>query len=486
MDILYSIQTKTPHLLVVGDIMLDKYIYCKVNKYSKETDIPILEVSNIENKLGGAANVCNNIINLGFSCSLISIIGDDNEGDELLRIINKTSINSVLNKISGRITTTKTRLYNQNRQVARYDTEIKDVIDDNVENSIYTHICENITNYTGIIISDYEKGCLTDTLYKKIIKLANDNNVNVCIDAKNNNNNKINNCTLFKPNRPEFEKITNYSINNIDCIIFEDKIKKLSREINCKYLLVTIDKLGFILYDVYSDLFYKIPSSTTDESQLVDTCGAGDTIISIITLLLLLFNGNDKHISYYLTFLEKCADRIIHKKGTCTIELFDIVNISKDNNIILHQHYLPMISNINKIMKKTILFTNGCFDILHSGHIDFLTECRKRCDIFILGLNTDESIKKNKGNNRPIIDLEHRIYNLKALKLIDFIITFEEKTPNNIIQDLRPTILAKGDKDYTLNDIVGKEYAERTELISTKEYYDTTKIIDFILNNYSK
>lgn len=136
-------------------------------------------------------------------------------------------------------------------------------------------------------------------------------------------------------------------------------------------------------------------------------------------------------------------------------------------------------------MKKTILFTNGCFDILHSGHIDFLTECRKKCDIFILGLNTDESIKKNKGKNRPIIELKQRIYNLKALKLIDFIVTFEEKTPDNIIRDLKPTILAKGDKDYTLNEVVGREYAERTELISTSEYYNTTTIINSILNNYS-
>jgi len=485
MDILYNIKTKNPHVLVIGDIMLDKYIYCKVNKYSKETDIPVLEVSNIENKLGGAANVCNNIINLGFSCSLVSIIGDDNEGSELLHIINKTSINSILNKIPGRITTTKTRLYNQNRQVARYDTEIKDVIDSNVENSIYKYICEHISNYNGIIISDYEKGCLTDNLYKKIIKLANDNNINVCIDAKNNNNNQINNCTLFKPNRPEFEKITNYTIEDVNSTIFNNKIKTLSKSINCKYLLVTIDKLGFILYDACSDLFYKIPNSTTDDSYLVDTCGAGDTIISVITLLLLLFNNNHKDIYSYLIFLEKCADRIIHKKGTCTIELFDIVNISKDSNIILEQKYLPMMYNINKIMKKTILFTNGCFDILHSGHIDFLTECRKRCDIFILGLNTDESIKKNKGKNRPIIELEHRIYNLKALKLIDFIVTFEEKTPDNIIRDLKPTILAKGDKDYTLNEVVGREYAERTELISTSEYYNTTTIINSILNNYS-
>ena len=143
-------------------------------------------------------------------------------------------------------------------------------------------------------------------------------------------------------------------------------------------------------------------------------------------------------------------------------------------------------SSIHKTMEKTILFTNGCFDILHSGHIDFLTECRKRCDIFILGLNSDESIKKNKGDKRPIIPLRQRIYNLKALKLIDFVVVFEEKTPSNILEKLRPTILAKGDKDYTLDDIVGKEYAEKTELISTTEYYDTTKIINTMKYNVFK
>ena len=215
-----------------------------------------------------------------------------------------------------------------------------------------------------------------------------------------------------------------------------------------------------------------------------------------MTLLLLLINNNMDNISdcvlpkeykvltKYLTFLEKCADSIIHKKGTSTIELLDIVNISKGIHFTLSQNYLPLLYDMNKIMKKTILFTNGCFDILHSGHIDFLTECRKRCDIFILGLNSDDSIKKNKGNKRPIIPLQQRIYNLKSLKIIDFVVVFEEKTPSSILESLRPTILAKGDKDYTLDEIVGKEYAERTELISTTEYYDTTKIINTILENY--
>lgn len=498
MDILYDIQNKKPHILVIGDIMLDKYINCKINKYSKEADIPILDVENIENKMGGAANVCNNIINLGFECSIISIIGDDLEGEELLSLIKKTHIKNYIKIIKNRKTTTKTRLYNANRQMARYDSEVKNLINISIENELQKYVINELAKCNGVIISDYEKGCLSDNLYKYILENANKLDIPVCIDAKNNNNNKLYGCTLFKPNRPEFEKMTNYTINDINCPIFKNNIINLSKKISCKYLLVTIDKLGFILYDVYNHFFYKIPNSSNDESHLIDTCGAGDTIISVMTLLLLLINNNMDNIcdcvlpkeykvlTKYLTFLEKCADSIIHKKGTSTIELLDIVNISKGIHFTLSQNYLPLLYDINKIMKKTILFTNGCFDILHSGHIDFLTECRKRCDIFILGLNSDDSIKKNKGNKRPIIPLHQRIYNLKSLKIIDFVVVFEEKTPSSILESLRPTILAKGDKDYTLDEIVGKEYAERTELISTTEYYDTTKIINTILENYEK
>ena len=486
MDILHNIQSKNPNILVIGDIMLDKYINCNINRYSKEADIPILDVDKVENKMGGAANVCNNIVNLGFNCSLISIIGDDIEGKELLELINNSDIKSSIIKVENRKTTTKTRLYNGNRQIARYDSEVKDDIYEYVEEELLEYIINQMMVCSGVIISDYEKGFMTETLYLNIISHANAFNINVCIDAKNNNNNKLHGCALFKPNRPEFEKMTSSTINDVNCHIFQNNVIELARKIKCKYLLVTIDKMGFILYDTRKNYFYKIPNSSDKPSDLIDTCGAGDTIISIIALLLIIFDDDKEYITKCLVFLEKCADCIIHKRGTATIDLFDIVNISKETQYILPQKYLPLMSSINKTMEKTILFTNGCFDILHSGHIDFLTECRKRCDIFILGLNSDESIKENKGDKRPIIPLHQRIYNLKALKLIDFVVVFEEKTPSSILENLRPTVLAKGDKDYTLDKIVGKEYSERTELISTTEYYDTTKIINTILNNYEK
>ena len=487
MDVYCSLINKSPNILVIGDVMLDKYINCIVNRYSKETDIPILDTQYITYKLGGAANVCNNIKQLGFSCTLISIVGEDEERNNILDLLREKDIDHHIEIIKNRPTTIKTRIYNSSRQVVRYDCESRNKIENDIESNLYEYIQKNLTKYNGIIISDYQKGCITDSLCKNIISLARKFNINVLIDAKNNDNNKLSGCTLFKPNRPEFEAMTNYTITDPNCCDFQRIIKELATSITCSFLLVTMDKLGFMLYDCYNSSFYHIPTSNSNtELQFMDTCGAGDTIISMISLVLLLFNNDNDCIEKYLKFVERCADSVIRKVGTSTISFEDILTISKKDDFLLSYDHLGIIHDMNKIMNKRILFTNGCFDILHSGHIDFLTECKKKCDIFILGLNSDESIQENKGDKRPIIPLKQRIYNLQALKLMDFIVVFDDKTPSSIIERLKPTILAKGDKDYTIDNIVGRENAEQTIVISTKEYYDTTKIINTIVNNYCK
>lgn len=493
MEVYINIRNKCPNILVVGDIILDKYIYCSVNRYSKEVNVPILDILNTNYHIGGAGNVCNNIKNLGFNCTIATIVGDDDISIKVLELLQENKLDYIIEHEKSRITTVKTRLYTNIKQVVRFDSETREPIMSETENKLYNAIEKDITKYNSIIISDYGKGCITTTLCKKIIQLANKYNINCLIDSKTSDISKLKCCTLYKPNRQEFEKLTNIKVKNTDDDIFNTEIKLLTKRLESKYLLVTLDSLGFVLYNAENDKKYSVLSTTKLKkitqneyinNNTIDTCGAGDTVISILTLLLLLDDFDDNTMKY-LYFLEKCADCIIHKLGTSTVSFIDIITIQKNINRVLPLEHLGFISDITRAEDKTILFTNGCFDILHRGHIEFLKNCQHKADIFILGLNSDLSIRKNKGPKRPIINLKDRIYNILALNIVDFIVVYDEKTPLNVLKSLKPNIMAKGDKDYVISDIIGREYADKTILVSTEEYYDTTRIINTVLENYN-
>ena len=493
MDIYLNIKKKNVHILVVGDIILDKYIYCSVNRYSKEVDIPILDITTTAYHIGGAGNVCNNLKHLGFNCTIASVVGNDDNNIRILKLLEENKIDHIIEREDNRITTIKTRLYTHIKQIVRFDSETRTPIMSETEHKLYNSIEKCITKYNSIIISDYGKGCITETLCKKIVTLANAHNINCLIDSKTNDIGKLRNCTLYKPNRQEFEKLTNIKVKDVDDPIFNTQIKSLARQLESKYLLVTLDSSGFVLYNREMDKKYSVLSTTTltnitqneyIHNNTIDTCGAGDTVISILTLLLLL-DDFDTNTVKYLYFLEKCADCIIHKLGTSTVGFADIINIQKNINRILPLDNLSFMSGMLRAEGKTTIFTNGCFDILHRGHVEFLKNCRPKADIFILGLNSDSSIRLNKGPTRPIIGIKDRIYNILALNIVDFIVVYDEKTPLGIIKSLKPNILAKGDKDYNIGDIIGREYADNTILVPTEEYYDTTKIINTVLLNHN-
>ena len=489
MNYFNKIKNVNPNILIIGDVMIDKYIYCDINNYSKETNIPILNITDTEYCLGGASNVCNNIKKLNYNCTLYSVIGNDAYGQKLKDLLDNNNIDYILESDKDRITTVKTRLYANKKQQCRFDSEVKNFINSNLEELLIQKISKNISKYNSIIISDYGKGVITTNLSQNIIKMANQNNINCIIDSKTTDINKLLECTMFKPNRLEFENLTNITISNLNQNELYSIIRKFTLSIKSKYLLLTLDKDGFILYNSVKDDFINIKTSQNDSNiyinntlgVLIDTCGAGDTVISIISLLLLLSDFENNKIEY-LKFIELCVDCIIHKIGTSYIDVYDIITIQRSINNVINENELIEFSNYLKSINKNIIFTNGCFDILHRGHIEFLKNCKQKADILILGLNSDNSVKLNKGQERPIIPLKDRIYNINALNIADFIITFTEKTPYNIIKVLKPNILAKGDKDYTPDKIIGNEYADKTIVVSTKEYFDTTTIIETIRN----
>ena len=240
MDYFIKIKNLNPNILIIGDVMIDKYIYCNINRFSKEESIPILDVTNTEYCIGGAGNVCNNIVKLNYKATLCSVLGNDNEAKILLDLLKKNNIRTLI-EYENRITTVKTRLYANKKQHCRYDNEIKNTINQDTEKKLFEKISNKISDFDTIIISDYDKGVITDSFCKNIIDLANNNDINCIIDSKTNNKNKLLNCTLYKPNRNEFEKLTNIVINKTTKEDLYFEIKKLAKLIKSYFIFLTFD-----------------------------------------------------------------------------------------------------------------------------------------------------------------------------------------------------------------------------------------------------
>jgi D-beta-D-heptose 7-phosphate kinase/D-beta-D-heptose 1-phosphate adenosyltransferase len=319
----------------------------------------------------------------------------------------------------------------------------------------------------GIILSDYNKGLLTENLCKNIIDFSNKNNILTFIDPKVNNINKYKNCTLFKPNLLESSLISDKE--NI-----EEKIIDIYKKINSKIVLITLGKNGMIYYN--GNTIKKIISS--NKINCIDATGAGDSVISIFSYYYLLTKDLDKTIEIS-NFI---GSKSVQKIGNYIVTIDDIKDFENINNLNFISKNLSL-ESLFKIRdlyyNKKIVFTNGCFDIIHTAHIKLLKFCKSKGDILIVGLNSDKSIKNIKGKDRPINKEEDRIEFLLLLDFIDYVILFNEDTPLNIISILKPDILVKGG-DYKKEDIIGKDYVKEIIIYDYINNKSTTNIINKI------
>ena len=446
-------------IIIYGELIQDKYYYSTTSRMAPEANIPVYLESNTELKLGGAANVA---INLSSFCNVefISVISNDyNEFNEVEKILNKNNIKFQFFK-ENRKSIIKNRIICNNFIVNRFDIEDTFDINKNSQDNIYNYISSKINEIDGIIISDYNKGIIPDELCKNIISLANTNNVLIFIDPKVNNPNKYKNCTFFKPNMKEAIEL----LNDNKIINKEDIIKNLYNKINCKYLLVTDNENGMIGLDNNNNL---INEKHSDNIKVQDVTGAGDTVLSVFVYIFLLTND----FKFSIKISNYIAGKSVQYLGNYKFTIEDI----KEYNKIIYSYQTDIIQNISKI-HKNIVFTNGCFDIVHIGHLKLLNYCKTIGDILILGLNSDSSIKQIKGDTRPINCLSDRINFLYLLGIIDYIIVFDEQTPINIIKNLKPTFLVKG-SDYKPENVIGKEYVNKVIIYDLIPDKSTSNII---------
>ena len=475
--------TKDKWGLVIGDIMLDHYIIGNVERLSPEAPVPIVNVNDNIYKIGGAGNVALNLSNLGINTFIVGEIGNDYSAEVLKDLFKENGI-STKNLIKKKgSTTTKTRIMGGQQQMVRLDYEELSTGPSEIE---LKKILKLISNRpSAIIISDYEKGFLSALALKKIIQAANKKNIPLLVDPKGKELEKYRGATAITPNKKEAYLLAN--LTDKDEKFLDSSLKKLIKKYNFNYIAMTQGELG--IKHITTNKVEEFPTRTSE--QVFDVSGAGDTVIATLTACII---GNlPLKDSFELANL--AAGIVIRKIGTMAIErnellieLHSLISINTIKKVtgnkedLINEVATLRKNNTNKNNQEKIIigFTNGCFDILHAGHVTYLAKAKEQVDLLIVALNSDSSVRKIKGTNRPIIGEADRALVLCALESVGNVILFDEATPLSLIKSIKPDVLFKGN-DYKIKNVVGakeiKKWGGKVSLIPVVKGKSTTKII---------
>lgn len=469
-------------VMVIGDLMLDQYLLGQVKRVSPEAPVPILNVKEEKHTLGGAGNVALNLNGLGISVFLLGIIGSDMEGGRIKKLLSDVGLSSDHTiSTATKPTTTKTRIVGEKQQIVRIDKENAESISEDLEALLVENFEKVIraNDIDAIIISDYAKGIITDNLCRFIIREANKKNLPIVIDPKGDDYAKYKNATIIMPNENELSLVCKKAFKT------EKELKSSARQmyekLNIGYLVVTRGEKGVSL--IAENYEHDIPARALD---VYDVSGAGDTIIALVTAGLV----SELPIEESLTLANLAAGYVVSKFGTHPItysELVDVINreLLSDQKLF-NEREIENCLNYWENSNQKIVFTNGCFDIIHPGHIHLLRKAKQEGDKLIVGINSDESVKKLKGENRPVNKLEDRVKVLEALSFVDAIIPFNDLTPLELIRLIEPDILVKG-ADYEEDEIVGaqevKKNGGRVVRVPLIEGKSTTELIKQVSTN---
>lgn len=468
---------KKPNILVIGDLMIDHYLWGNCDRISPEAPVQVVNVKKESSVLGGAGNVINNLFALGSNVDVISVVGDDSVANELKALLENIEVdtsNLIVEK--NRKTSKKSRLIASQQQVLRYDNESLDDINELSSQSIISNLKKNIKKYSSIILSDYGKGVLTAKLTQNIIKIANENSIKVLVDPKGKDYSKYNGSYTLTPNKKEAMEATNIDIKDEKSLI--EALKTLKEKCDLEVSLITLSEHGIAIFDEI------LVIQPTVAREVYDVTGAGDTVIASIAFAL----GNDLSINEAIYFANLAAGVVVGKLGSATATLDEIYEYESSLHKSNSNSHIKTFSEIEKLainlhkQGKKIVFTNGCFDILHIGHVKYLEEAKSFGDVLILGLNADSSVRKLKGDNRPINTQDDRAYILASLESVDYVVIFEEETPYELIKLIKPHTLVKGG-DYEGKDVVGADIANELKLVKFIDGKSTTNTIKRIQQN---
>lgn len=465
-------------ILCVGDVMLDRYLYGSVERISPEAPVPVVHIQQEIEMLGGSGNVVRNLISLGAEVFFISTIGEDLPGQRVTRLLEDLPrVHPMILKCESQETTVKTRIIGNSQQILRADRESTVPLEGRlVQDFVYRSVSEVLGFIDILILSDYGKGILQKDLNQRIIQLARKKSIPVLVDPKSINYEDYAGATFITPNLKEFQAASRKKI------ISESELAEVAQQMVTHYglegILVTRSQEGMTLIEDQRPATHIL----TQAQEVYDVSGAGDTVIATFAL------GMGAGLSPFeaAKVANLAAGIVVGKFGTATVEPKELeAALSQKGVSQFSQKVASLMKAQEQVLKwqqggQKIGFTNGCFDILHPGHITLLKEAKSRCHKLIVGLNSDASIYRLKGPTRPIQNQEARAYLLNSIDVVDMIVIFEEDTPLKLIQSLKPDLLVKG-ADYRLEDVVGaseiQNWGGEVYLVDLVPGQSTTKIL---------
>lgn len=459
-------------VLVVGDLMLDRYWHGPTSRISPEAPVPVVKIEQNEDRPGGAANVALNVTALGAGVSLVGLVGEDEAGDALQKQLTSARVNCAFSVAENAPTITKLRIISRHQQLIRLDFE--ESFSAEHSQSVQDKLEPLLANVGVLVLSDYGKGTLSDC--QSLIQAAKATNVPVLVDPKGSDFSKYRGATLLTPNLSEFEAIVGHCASDEELVA---KGRTLAKELELDALLVTRSEQGMTLIQMEGDEVH-FPARAR---EVFDVTGAGDTVIS--TLASALAAGEELANAVALSNI--AASIVVGKLGTAAISSPELRReVSKEQGaergVVTEEQLLIALADA-RAAGESIVFTNGCFDILHAGHVGYLEQARAQGDRLVLAINSDESVSRLKGPGRPINPVERRMAVLSGLEAVDWVLYFSEDTPERLLEQVKPDVLVKGG-DYGIDGVVGGEfvrsYGGEVRVLSFLDNCSTTAIVEKI------
>jgi len=459
-------------VLVVGDLMLDRYWQGPTSRISPEAPVPVVHVRDIEERPGGAGNVALNIARLGAQSTVLGLTGDDDAANALEQSLHTAGVKTSFVRLNENATVTKLRVLSRHQQLIRLDFE-DGFIGQDISGQ-ETEFARLLEQHDVVVCSDYGKGALRNV--QSLIALCREKKIPVLIDPKGTDFDRYSGADMVTPNLSEFEAVAGVCANEDELV---EKAQQLCVQCNFDALLITRSEHGMTLIQKNGDVLH-LP---TRAREVFDVTGAGDTVIS--TLAAALAAGDDRHNAVALANL--AAGIVVGKLGTASVspeELYQEVHkhIAVKRGVV-SQDELITAANQCRQRGEVIVMTNGCFDILHAGHVTYLQQAREQGDRLIVAVNIDETVRKLKGEDRPVNPVEHRMRMLAALECVDWVLPFEEETPTRLICEVLPDVLVKGgdnDPDKIPGGDCVRENGGEVRVLSYVEGVSTTEIIGTI------
>jgi D-beta-D-heptose 7-phosphate kinase/D-beta-D-heptose 1-phosphate adenosyltransferase len=463
-------------VLCAGDVMLDHYVYGRVERVSPEAPIPVLRVDREDKKLGGAGNVLSNLHALGVQACFISVTGSDPAGREIGKLVaGLGGVEAHVLSQRGRTTTIKTRYIAETQQMLRADREHVVPLEDGLREEFRRMVEQVLPHYRVTVLSDYAKGVLADGFAAELIAAARAARHPLIVDPKGTDYSTYGGATVIKPNRRELGEATKRAVESEAQIV--DAARALIGDHGFGAVLVSLSQAGMLLVEA-SGATTKLGA---EAREVYDVSGAGDTVVAVLAAAL----AAGAALPDAARLANVAAGIVVGKVGTAVVHTAELMATLIDRDALATRKVLPLPLALDAVARwrrngLRIGFTNGCFDLLHPGHVSLLAQARGQCDRLVVGLNSDASVARVKGPGRPVNNEQARATVLAANASVDLVVVFEEDTPRALIAELKPAVLVKG-ADYRLDQVVGADivhgYGGKVVLAELLPGYSTTATI---------